>query len=82
MEDTQDFRRLTQSEVSAPKAMPAAETGIYALPVVGSPLRRVRDVADGLRPVDGDSAGVKAGKNLARGGFVVVVTGVSMMAVL
>ncbi|QXG77487.1 hypothetical protein KUM42_08280 [Modestobacter sp. L9-4] len=70
----------------APKGGVAAgqryTTRIYDMPVVGKPLRQVRELADSLRPTDEDTWGVRAGKNLARGSIVAGTTGVVMIAVL
>ena len=58
--------------------------GIYALPVVGPRAAAVRVFFDDMRPVEDDSIGVVAGKQIVRYGAVVggaVIGGAAMMVV-
>lgn len=43
-----------------------SRSGVYALPVVGGPLRATRTLFDGLAPMPEDSTEVKIGKDVVR----------------
>lgn len=84
MDETQGEHDGAQPEETVVSAEPIRPytTGIYRAPFVGRYLRETREFADGLRPTDEDSWGVRAGKNLVRTGIVAGTTGVVMIAVL
>ena len=67
--------------VSPPPSAPAAD-GIYALPVVGPQLRRVRKIADGLQPTADDNTGQVAAKRVVQGAVIVGSAGILAIAVL
>lgn len=82
-----EVRNQTQAEpadepVATPEPVHPYSSGIYRTPVVGRYLRETREFADGLRPTEGDSWGVRTGKNLVRGGIIAGTTGAVMVAVL
>ena len=77
-----DNRQDDQSPACiAAELQPRHLDGVYSLPVVGRPLRQVRDICDGLRPAESDSIGVRTGKQVARCGLVALATGVTAIAV-
>lgn len=67
-------------EVVTPDA--ARPTGIYALPVVGPKFQQARDVTEGLRPVEGDSAGQVVAKRVAQGAIITGAAAVAAIVVL
>ncbi len=60
-----------------PAGMPTPE-GIYALPVVGPQLQRVRTIADGLQPTEADSVARVAAKRVVQGS---VIAGSAVVAI-
>lgn len=56
--------------------------GVYALPVVGGPLRQVRDIVEGLHPTAEDNAAVVVAKRTLQGAVITGAAAVAAIVVL
>lgn len=61
---------------------PQAPTGVYALPVVGGPLRQVREVVEGLHPTPEDNLPVTIAKHTAQGALITLAAATAAIVVL
>lgn len=78
------YDQATASQTTTTEVISTRERGgIYDLPVVGRPARRVRNFYDGMQPCAEDSPGVVVGKQVLRYSTVAFATvaGASIAAV-
>ena len=71
-----------QPLVEVAEQLPAKPTGVYALPVVGGPLRQVREVVEGLHPTPEDNVAVVIAKRTLQGAVITAATAATAIVVL
>ena len=66
----------------ATELTPMPPTGVYALPVVGGPLRQVREVAEGLQPTPEDNLPVTIAKHTVQGALITLAAATAAIVLL